>query len=124
MHYTLETTKVVNAIVPAVRAAGTVNGAAQDTVAYDEANWILQTGAIDAGITDVHVAIEESDDGSTGWTAIGSASSVVIDGDDDNAIPTIGIRLGGRAAGARKRYQRPVLTIAGTGNAMLFTWWQ
>lgn len=118
MERLLETAKVMNAIQPASRAAGTVNGAAQDMDGFGEASFILQTGAIDAGITDVSVAIEESDDGSTGWTAITGAETTALDGDDDGAIPTVAVRLAGRAAGTRKRYLRPVLTVAGTGNAV------
>ncbi|MEP0848131.1 MAG: hypothetical protein HRF50_15075 [Phycisphaerae bacterium] len=118
MERLLEVSKVVNAIQPASRTAGTVNGGAQDTDGYAEASFILTTGAIDAGITNVSIAIEESADGSTGWTAITGAATVALDGDGDGAIPTVAVRLSGRAAGTRKRYLRPVLTVAGTGNAV------
>jgi|GEM_PF-4793100 len=118
MERTLEVTKKVNAIQPASRAAGAVNGDAIDTADHDEVSYTLTTGAIDAGITGVDLKIQESADGSTGWADITGAAITSLDGDDDGAIPTIGIRTGGRAAGSRMRYQRPVLTVAGTGNAL------
>lgn len=118
MERNLEVTKKVNAIQPASQAAGTVNGSAIDTLGFDEANYTVPTGAIDAGITGVDVKIQESADGSTGWADITGAAIVSLDGADDGAIPAIGIRIGGRAAGTRKRYQRPVLVVAGTGNAV------
>jgi len=118
MERALETIKPVNAIQPASRAAGTVNGDAIDTAGFSDIVYTIAAGAIDAGITGVDVKIQESADGSTGWADITSAAIASLDGDDDGAVPTIGVRCGGRAAGTRKRYQRAVLVVAGTGNAV------
>lgn len=113
-----ELTKQVNNIVPASRAAGTVNGAAIDTLGYGAVRSTLATGAIDAGITDVDLKLQDSADGSTGWADITGAAIATLDGGDDDDAPAIDVLLGGRAAGTIKRYIREVLVIAGTGNVL------
>jgi hypothetical protein len=115
----VELVETVNHIVPASRAAGTVNGTGIDTNApaagYDYATFILLLGTVDAGITGVDLKVQESDDNST-WADITGAAVVSLDGSDDNKRARIGVRLGGRAN--RKRYVRGVLVVAGTGNAL------
>lgn len=113
----LETVKKINHIPPASQGAGTVNGAAIDTAGFDAISFEVLTGVIDAAIT-VDFKVQESDDGSTGWADIAGAAITQLTGADDNQNPTIDLRLGGRAAGTRKRYLRGVLTVAGTGTAL------
>ena len=117
MNRHLEAVKKVNALPSAGRSANTYNGDAIDTLGFDEIDYTINAGAIAAGITSVNAKVQESADGSTGWADITDAAITALDGDDDNAIPSIGIRLGGRAVGNRKRYQRIVVVIAGTDEA-------
>lgn len=112
----LETTKIHNHIVPLERAAGAVEGAAIDTDGFDEAVFVVACGAIGAATT-VAAKIQHSSNGTTGWDDIEGAAIVTLTATDDNKAPAIGLRLGGRAAGSRRRYLRAVLTVAGDNEA-------
>lgn len=116
MNTLLEVTKIVNHIVPAERAAGAVEGAAIDTDGFDEAVLIVVTGAIGVATT-VNAKIQHSNNGSTLWADIEDAAIVELGASDDDSAPAIGLRLGGRAAGSRRRYLRAVLTVAGDNEA-------
>jgi hypothetical protein len=98
-------------ISPATRGNGTVNGTAVDrasTGGSDGSLVVIQTGTITDGSH--AVAIEDSDDGSTGWASIpagqlqGSAPTVVSA--DDDKLYEIGVL-------SSKRYLRVSVTTTG-----------
>jgi hypothetical protein len=113
MERILETLKVVNHIVPASRSAGTTNGTGIDTSGHDEVAFVVPIGAIgDTGSdTTLNVKIQESDNDSD-WSDISGAAITEIANTDDNAIPAINVRLGGRAN--IKKYVRAVAVVAGS----------
>jgi hypothetical protein len=113
-----EQTLTRRTISPAVRANGTVNGAAVDRAANggaEEAVAVIVTGTITDGSH--AVAIEDSDDGTTGWAAVpagqltGSPPTVVAANDDTQF--EVGI-------GASRRFVRVSITTTGatTGGAV------
>lgn len=104
-----EAIKFVSSLVPAVRTAD-ANGTAVDTLGYNTACLIVNTGDIDTASTDETYAVnvEESVDGSTGWAAVTGASVAVT---ADNQIKSVEIPGLGVS---RKRYLRAVLDVGGT----------
>lgn len=102
--------KPIASLVSATRTASG-NGTAVDTLGYNDAMIVIQAGDIDLANADetYTFSVEESADGSTGWTAISGATNTVT---ADNQTKTI--RVGGLGVGSRKRYLRAVLTAAGT----------
>ena len=119
MERLLEGQKLVNHIVPASRSAGTVDGTGIDTAGYHEATFLVPIGAIgDTGTdTTLNVKIQESDALGSGYADITGAAITELVNTDDDAIPQIGVRLGGRAN--RKRYVRAVLAVAGSDAALV-----
>ncbi len=98
-------------VSPAVRGNGTINGAAVDRAATggsDGSLVLVQTGTITDGSH--AVAVEDSDDGSTGWAAVpagqlqGSAPTVVAA--DDDKLYEIGVL-------SSRRYLRVSVTTSG-----------
>lgn len=87
------------------------NGIAVDTQGYEEAVALLEVGAVSGTSPTLDVKIQESADGSTGWTDItGKAFTQVTVSDNEQKL-----KLDLQAKqGARKRYIRAVATIAGT----------
>ena len=102
--------KPLASLVSATRTAS-ANGSAVDTLGYNSAMAVIQAGDIDLANADETYAfsVEESADGSTGWTAISGATASVT---ADNQTKTI--RVDGLGVGSRKRYLRGVLTAGGT----------
>lgn len=104
-------------VSPAVRTNGTVNGAAVDLgpTGADSGLLVVATGTITDGSH--AVALEESDTGSSAWTAIPAARlqgspPTVVAADDDTQFE-VGFTAG-------KRYVRAVVTTSGatTGGAL------
>lgn len=113
----LEQLKTVNHIVPASRSAGTVEATGIDTRGYDEAAFTVNAGDIDDTSTDTTLAVhvEESDDNQN-WADITGAAITTLTHTDDDAQPSINVRLSGRAN--RKRYLRAVAVVAGSSTAV------
>lgn len=95
-----------SALVPAVQSAS-VNGTAVDLKDVTAAAFVVNTGAI-VSAGDFSAKLQDSDDGSTGWTDVDSAQV------DSNAPATLeadsAYRLGYRGF---KQFARLVLTKAG-----------
>jgi len=119
MEQLLEGQKLVNHIVPASRSAGATNGTGIDTNGVDAATFLVAVGAIgDTGAdTTIDCKVQESDALGSGYVDITDAAITQLANTDDNALASIGVRLGGRAN--RKRYIRAVLTIAGSDAALV-----
>lgn len=125
MNRLTEESKFVQSLIPATRAAGTFEGASTGgtngwipTDGYDEATVLFNFGAIAAGVTPIDASVYEADStGGAGTKITGSDIVTMADGDDDNALVSVNVRLGGRAAGTRKKYIRPHLVLGGAGNA-------
>lgn len=116
--------KIVPGVPPAAtRSAATVNGSAIDRRSLEvsgggqwlEGNLILEVGAAAGAPTTISVTakLQESADGSTGWTDVTDrdrieASSLVVTA--ENTLTLLGFRCPGL-----KRYIRPVLVVAFTG---------
>lgn len=98
-----------NAAVNGVAVDRVVNGGMQDAVA------VISTGTITDGSH--AVSIEDSDDGSTGWTAVsaaqlqGSLPTVVLT--DDDTVFELGIR-------STRRYVRVTVTTSGATTGGIF----
>lgn len=102
--------KAVASLVSATRTSA-ANGSAVDTLGYSNAALLVQAGDIDlANANETYVfTVEESADGTTGWTAIDGVS-VAVTADNQTSIADIG----GVGNSLRKRYLRAVLTTGGT----------
>lgn len=88
-----------------------------DATGYDEATMLVTFGAIAAGVTPLDCELYENDANSGAGALIANAKIVqAAGGDEDNQAMSVNVRLGGRAAGTRKKYVRPKLTSGGTGN--------
>ena len=118
-----EEAKAVNSIPCDQRAAGTVNGSLGgtsgwiDTEGFDRAEVQLQLGAADDTLTQIDCQVFENEGVSGNGDQIDGAEIVTLTGTlNDNAIALIDIRLGGRAAGTRKRYIRPRVIMGPSGN--------
>ena len=88
------------------------NGSAVDTMGYNDAEVVINAGVIDLASANETYAfsVEESADGSTGWTAISGATATVT---ANNQTKTI------RVGKPSKRYIRAVLTAGGTTPSIL-----
>jgi hypothetical protein len=108
-----ERAAVVGTIDPANHNNSTPSSDVVDMSKFHEAVFILIAGAIDSTID---FKLEESADGSSGWTDIsGKAITQETGGDDDNKQWVINLKSEEMAAG--KRYVRATLTIGnGTTN--------
>lgn len=112
----------VAGLVPLSRSAGAANGSAIDLLAsnspagpYNAGLVILETGAATGGPTaqSVTVKIQESADGSTGWTDVTDLAEVeaaTVVSDADNQVKTLAFY-----PTALKQYIRVVATTAFTG---------
>lgn len=98
--------KFANSLLAAVFTASG-NGSAVDTMGYNDVEVVVSAGTIDtsSGNETYAFSVEESADGSTGWTAISGATNTVT---ASNQIKTI------RVGKPSKRYVRTVLTAGGT----------
>jgi len=85
----------------------TANGIAVDTDRFDDAQAILDVGAVTGTSPTLDTKFQESADGSSGWTDITGATIAQITTADQHK--TLGINL--RSV---KRYIRAVATITGT----------
>lgn len=83
------------------------NGIAVDTNGFDDAQVILDVGAVSGTSPTLDTKFQESADGSGGWTDISGATIAQITAADQHK--TLGINL--RSV---KRYIRAVATITGT----------
>lgn len=88
-------------------ATSTQTGSAIDTLGYNSASVALEVGAVSGTSPTLDVAIEESADGSTGWTNVASFTQVTASNNSQVK------RVDGLGT-SRKRYLRAVATIAGT----------
>ncbi|MDX2200796.1 MAG: hypothetical protein SF069_17700 [Phycisphaerae bacterium] len=101
-----ESTKVLSSNRPQSYSAGSAaNGTAVNTAGFRNATLTVQVGDITTGSL-VDVKVQESADGSTGWTDVTGAAIVQLSGDGgDNAIARLDLNLQ-----SRKQYLRSVLT--------------
>jgi len=115
MKYTFESVKIVPSVRPNTVAAGAVNGEAVDTRGFGDAVAIVGVGST-TGTPDsftVNAKVQESADGSTGWTDISGAAIVAVTAADKNG--EIAVSISKRVASLR--YIRLVVTpafVAGT----------
>jgi hypothetical protein len=117
MHRISEEFFLIQAIAPASRSAGAVNGSAVDMRKALRALCILDVGDIGASTT-FDAKLQQSDDGSTGWADIANAAITQLGATDDNKLPAIDLSHL-IAAGALKGYVRVVATVGGS-NAVVF----
>lgn len=98
--------KFANSLLSAVFTASG-NGSAVDTLGYNDVEVIIAAGTIDlaSGNETYAFSVEESADGSTGWTAISGATNTVTASNQNKTI---------RVGKPSKRYVRAVLTAGGT----------
>lgn len=101
-----EAIKVVVGLIPEDLAT-TTNGPAVDTNGFDDAQVTLDTGASSGTSPTLDVKVQESADGSTGWTDITGAAFTQITADDKHQSLGLNLRT-------IKRYIRAVATLAGT----------
>lgn len=96
-------------LVPATRTAN-ANGTAVDTKGYSDGMLVVSAGDIDlASADETYVfTVEESDNGSTGWTAVSGISVAITADNQVKEARLADLNL------ARKRYLRAVLTVGGT----------
>lgn len=100
---------VAVSLPPASRTAATANGTAVNLRNYHAASVVFSTGSLGGGTATP--TIEESADGSTGWTAIaagrlnGTLAAIAAD-----TVLVIGLT---DIAGITKSFVRPVITVAG-----------
>ena len=97
---------------PTNAAAGAQTAEAVDTMGYNTAMVVIEVGAASGSPTaqTVDAKVQESDDGSTGWTDVDGAAITQITADDQSAL----IRVEGLGTG-RKRYLRVLATVGFTG---------
>lgn len=100
---------VQSSLVPATRTAS-ANGTAVDTKGYSDGMLVVSAGDIDlASADETYVfTVEESDDGSTGWTAVSGISVAITADNQVKEARLADLNL------TRKRYLRAVLTVGGT----------
>lgn len=104
-----DNTKALASLVPAVRTDD-ADGDAVDTQGYRDGMLVISVGDLDTGDGNETYAfhIEESDDGSTGWTDVSGATATVT---ADNEVAVVRVA---ELNVARKRYLRAVLDVGGT----------
>ena len=105
-----ERSAIVAVVNPANNNNATANSAAIDMSKFHEAMFILLLGAVD-NTTDFK--LQESTDGSTGWSDISGKAITQLGGTDDNKQAVINLKT----AEMSKRYARGVVTnVNGTTN--------
>lgn len=127
MRRMLEEYKIVQSLIPATRAAATVEGALGGTSGWidtmidgelcQEAIVLFEFGAIAAGVTPIDASLyHASGTGGAGNKINGTDIVQMAGGDDDNQIASIGVILDRTKVGSIERYIRPHLVLGGTGN--------
>ena len=100
---------VETSLAPASRTAGAANGTAINLENYGSAAVVFSCGALGGGTATP--TIEESANGSTGWTAIAAGrlnGTLAAVGANEELV--IGLT---DVAGITKSFSRPVITVAG-----------
>jgi hypothetical protein len=90
-------------------ATSNVNGVAVDTLGYNSAAVVLEVGAVSGTSPTLDVKVQESADGSTGWTDVPDAVFTQVTAANNSQI----LRVEGLGT-SRKRYLRAVATVGGT----------
>ena len=98
-----ERSAIVAVVNPANNNNAATNSAAIDMSRFHEAMFVLLLGAVD-NTTDFK--LQESVDGSTGWTDISGKSITQLGSNDDNKQAVINLK----SAEMTKRYARSVVT--------------
>lgn len=111
--------KAVSSIVPQAAVAGAVTGTAVDTIGFGDAMAVISIGATTGTPTSftVNAKVQESADGSTGWTD--KTGAAIVAGTVASKVAQIPISIAKSAAS--KRYVRLVITpafVAGTSPAI------
>jgi hypothetical protein len=96
-------------------ATSNVNGSAVDTSGYNSAAVVLEVGAVSGTNPTLNVKIQESADGSTGWTDVAGAVFTQVTAANNSQI----IRVEGLGT-SRQRYLRAVATLGGTSPNFTF----
>lgn len=106
--------KSILSIYPAAYTADQNGQAAVDTKGYNSGKLVVAAGVLDNadGNETYVVNVEESDTGSSGWTAVSGWSITLDKTADDNTVKNL--RLEGFGLAGRKRYLRAVLDVGGT----------
>lgn len=111
----LNNLKPLASVVPQSSGAATLTGTGVDVSPYKDVAAIVAVGAIDASTT-VDAKLQDSDDDST-YADVSGEAVTQLGASDDNAIRwEIKYR---RHAGSAKKYVRLVITVAGSGNALV-----
>jgi len=108
-----EAVKAVEAFRPADVAAS-AGGLTIDRLGFDDALFVLSTGAVDGTSPTLDVKIQESDDGST-WSDVSGATFTQITAANQLATLRVNLAIG------RKRYLRIYSTIGGTDTPKVAT---
>ena len=100
---------IAQSLVPAV-ITSTTNGSAVDTKGYTDGMVQILAGTIDvsSGNETYAFSVEQSDDGSTGWTAVSGLTNTVTANNQAKEIRLAELNV------ALKRYLRVVATLGGT----------
>lgn len=107
---------VVQSIAPASNGAGAINGTAVPVTGANSVAVVFAFGAL-GGSGTATVKVQESADGSTNFTDIGSDRLIgTLGAAEANKIQTVGIS---DVTGLTKAYIRPVITVAGGQAAVL-----
>jgi hypothetical protein len=93
----------------------TTNGAAIDTLGFDDGMVVLEVGAVTGTSPTLAVSFEESDDGVTGWTAIPGAAFTTVTAANQSQVRRLA-----ELNVARRRFIRPVATLGGTSPNFTF----
>jgi hypothetical protein len=96
-------------------ATSNVNGSAVDTSGYNSAAVVLEVGAVSGTNPTLSVKIQESADGSTGWTDVDGAVFTQVTSANNSQI----LRVEGLGT-SRQRYLRAVATLGGTSPNFTF----
>lgn len=102
--------KFLVTLTPNARTASE-DGSAIDTTGFGSAALVISAGSVDTADGDESYVfhIEESEDGSTGWTPIADTEVEITETDEVQLV-----RLEGLNTGSRKPYLRASLVIGGT----------
>ena len=103
---------LVSFVPQVITADGASNGVAIDTMGYDNVEWVVSVGDLDltSGNETYNVKIQESVD--SAFSSPVDITSATVAMTANNTVKTI--RVMGLGTGVRLRYQRAVLTNAGT----------
>ena len=111
----LNNLKPLLSVAPQSSGAATLTGTGVDVSAYKDVAGVVVVGAIDASTT-VDAKLQDGDDDST-YADVTDAEITQLGATDDKTIRwEIKYR---RHAGSAKKYNRLVITVAGSGNALV-----